>query len=136
MPDTRSAKSKADEGDQKSELIQMITSKFNELKQDLITEIKSLIQLEVEKVVKKQKEEFDVTVLKLQERITTLEFEKDDLEQYGGRVCVRIDDVPVESVETADNVYEKVGEFFRGACPDIPVSCIDRVHRIGSEYKS
>ena len=102
----------------------------------MITEIKSLIQLEVEKVVKKQKEEFDVTFLKLQERITTLELEKDDLEQYGRRVCIRTDVVPVESEETADSVYEKVGEFFREACPDIPLSCIDRAHRIGSEYKS
>ena len=82
MPDTRSGKSKADEGEQNSELIQIIISKFNELKQDLITEIKSVIQLEMEKVVKKQKEEFGVTVLKLQEQTTTLELQKDDLEQY------------------------------------------------------
>ena len=65
MLDTISGKSKADEGKQNSGLIQII-SKFNELKQDLITEIKSLIQLEMKKVVKKQKEEFNVTVLKLQ----------------------------------------------------------------------
>ena len=58
--DTRS---KADDGEQNSKLIHIITSKFNEPKQDLITKIKSLIQLEVEKVVKKQKEEFDRTVL-------------------------------------------------------------------------
>ena len=38
-----------------------------ELKQDLITEIKSLIELEVEKVLKKQKEEFDETVMRLQQ---------------------------------------------------------------------
>ena len=87
----------------------------------------------MEKVVKKQKEEFDETVLKLQERITTLKLEKDDLEQYGRRVCVRIDDVSVESKKIADSVYEKVGEFFREACPDIPVSCTDRARRIGSE---
>ena len=136
MPDTRSGKSKADEGEQNSQLIQVITSKFNELKQDLITEIKTLIQFEVEKVLKKQKKEFDVTVLKLQEWITTLDLERDDLEQYGRRVCVRIDNVPVESEETADSVYEKVGGFFREACLDIPVSCIDRAHHIGSEYKS
>ena len=136
MPDTRSGKSKADEGEQNSELKQVITSKFNELKQDLITEIKSLIQLEVEKVVKKQKKEFDMTVLKLQEWIATLELEEDDLEQYGPRVCIRIDDVPVESEDAADSVYENVGEFFREACPDIPVFCIDRAHHIGSEYKS
>ena len=77
-----------------------------------------------------------MTVLKLQETIATLELEKDDLEQYGRRVCVRIDDVPVEYEETADSVYEKVGEFFREACLYIPVSCIDRAHIIGSEYKS
>ena len=133
MPYTRSGKSKADEGEQNSELIQVITSKFNELKQNLISEIKSLIQLEVEKVVKKQKGEFDETVLKLQEWITTLKLEKDDLEQYGRRVCVRIDDVSVEFEKTADSVYEKVGEFFREACPDIPVSCTERAHRIGPE---
>ena len=45
--------------------IKITTSKFNELRQDLITEVKPLIQLEVEKVVKKQKEESDVTLLKL-----------------------------------------------------------------------
>ena len=71
----------------------------------------------MEKVVKKQKEEFDVTVLKLRKQITTLELEKDDLEQY-------------------EKIYEKVDEFFKEACPDIPVSCIDRAHGIGSEYKS
>ena len=50
--DTRSRKSKADKGEKNFVLIQTITSEFNELKEDLIAEIKSLIQLEVEKVVK------------------------------------------------------------------------------------
>ena len=92
-----------------------------------------LIQLEVEKAGKKHKKE--MSVLKLQERITTLELEKDDFKQYGRRVSIRIDGVPVEFEETADNVYEKVGEFFREACPDIPVSCIDWAHCIGSEIQ-
>ena len=65
-----------------------------------------------------------------------MELEKDDLGQYGRLVCVRIDDVTAESEETADSVCEKVGEFLREACPDIPVSCVDRAPRIGSEYKS
>ena len=113
MPDAKSGKFKADKGEQNSELIQIITSKFNELKQDLITEIKSLIQLEVEKVVKKQKEEFDETVIKLQEPIKKLELEKDDLEQYGRWVCVRTDDVHDESEETAKSIFEKVGNSCR-----------------------
>ena len=40
LSDTRSGKFKADEGEQNAQLIQTITSKFNELKQDLITETK------------------------------------------------------------------------------------------------
>ena len=55
---------------------------------------------------------------------------KDDLEQYGRRVCARTDDVPAESEERAN---ETVGEFFSETCPDSPVSCIDRAHRVGSE---
>ena len=90
----------------------------------------------MKKIVKKQKEEFDVAVLKLQERITILELEKDHLEQHGCRVCVRIDDVPVESEETVHSVYEKVGEFFREACSNIPVFSIDRAYLIEPEYKS
>ena len=57
------------------------------------------------------------------------------MEPYVRRVCVRVDDVPVEYEETAGSIYEKVGEFFREACPDVPVSYIDRAHRIGSECK-
>ena len=53
------------------------------MKNDLTTEMKSLIQLEVDKIVKKKKEEFNMIVLKLQERITALELEEDDLEKYG-----------------------------------------------------
>ena len=41
MSDSRSGKSKADEAELKSELIQIINSKFHKLKLDLITEIKS-----------------------------------------------------------------------------------------------
>ena len=58
------------------------------------------------------------------------------MEQYGRRVRVRTDDVPVESEETAESVFEKVGKFLGEACPDVPVSCIDRAHRIRSECKS
>ena len=39
-------------------------------KNDMIREIESLIRLEMEKVVKKQKEKLVVPALKLQERIT------------------------------------------------------------------
>ena len=119
MTDTRSEKSKADEVEQNFELIQIIISKFNELKQDLITGIKSLIQLEVEQIARKPLEEFNVIIFKLQEQIATLELEKDDLEQHGRRVCVRINDVLVKSEESPNSVYEIVGELLREALAEM-----------------
>ena len=96
---------------------------MNELKNDLITEIKSLIQLELKKVVKKQKKK---KKKKLQE------LEKDGLEQYRRRVCVRIEDVPVEFEETIYNVYKKFN-LLKVVCLDVLVSCIDTANRIGAE---
>ena len=66
-----------------------------------------------------------MAVLDLQEWIITLELQKSDLEQYGRRVCIRVDYLSVESEKTADSVYEKAGKFLREACPVVPVSCID-----------
>ena len=66
-----------------------------------------------------------MAVLELQEWIITLELQKSDLEQYGRRVCIRVDYLSVESEKTADSVYEKAGKSLREACPVVPVSCID-----------
>ena len=66
-----------------------------------------------------------MAVLELQEWIITLELQKSDLEQYGRRVCIRVDHLSVESEKTADSIYEKTGEFLKQACPVVPVSCID-----------
>ena len=66
-----------------------------------------------------------MAVLELQEWIITLELQKSDLEQYGRRVCIRVDYLSVESEKAADSVYEKDGKFLREACPVVPVSCID-----------
>ena len=58
------------------------------------------------------------------------------MEQYGRRAYVRIYNVPVESEEIVDSVYEKTGEFLKEACPDVPVPLIDGAHHVGSEYRS
>ena len=103
---------------------------LNEMKNDLTTEIKSLIQLEVDKIVKKKKEEFNMIVLKLQERITALELEE-DLEKYGQHVCIGIEDVPLSSMNSC-KVYKKVGVLLK----ERSLSCIVRANRIGPEHKS
>ena len=91
-----------------SNIISVIKEKFEELKADLLSEIKELINLEVEKTMKKQKEEFESAIDPLQKRVTNLEHAHDHLEQYGCRLSVRVEDIPIATDETADNILEKV----------------------------
>ena len=88
MPDTRSGK--AIPNDTKElDTVSIIEEKFNKFKVDLLSEIRHLIHLEVEKAMKKQKENYDSPLHELQKRVIKLEHDHDDLEQYGRRcVCV------------------------------------------------
>ena len=64
--------------------------------------------MEVEKVMKKYKEEFNSATDKTQEHVTYLEYAHDDLVQYGRCLCVRVEDITVATDEAADKVLEKV----------------------------
>ena len=92
---------------------------------DLLSEIKDLIYLEVKKVMKKQKEK----------RVIKVEHDHDDLEQYGRRLCVRLEDIPVEKDETADKVFSKAKDILKEACPNLSGDYIDWAHQIGRDYK-
>ena len=108
---------------------------MNEIKDELLTEIKLLIKSEVDKALKKQKEEFaDSAFTQLEKRITKLENDNEDLEQYGRRVCLRIEDVPVANEETAEEVFKKTENMLKKVCPNLSGDCIDRAHRIGPDF--
>ena len=81
-------------------IISVIKENIDELKADLLSEIKELIHLEVEKFMKKQKEE-------LQVRVTKLEHAHNDLEQHVCHVCSRVKDRHAANDKTADKVLEK-----------------------------
>lgn len=83
------------------DVISVINEKFDKLNADLLLEIKELIHLEVEKAIKKQKE---------------LEHAHDDLEWYGHRSCVCVEDIPVANDETADKALKKVNNILTEAC--------------------
>ena len=107
---------------------------MNEVKDELLTEIKLLIKSEVDEALKKQKEEFDSAFTQLEKRITKLENDNEDLEQYGRRVCLRIEDVPVANEETAEEVFKKTENMLKKVCPNLSGDCIHRDHRIGPDY--
>ena len=72
---------------------------------------------------------------KLQKRVVKLELDHHDLEQYGHRQYMCLEDIPVEKDETADKVLSKVENILKEACPNLHGDCTDRAHRIGCDYK-
>ena len=135
MPETRSGK--ATPNDTKElDIVSVTEEKFNKFKVALLSEIKDLIHLEVEKATKKQKEKFDSALHELQKRVVKLEHDHDDLEQYGRRLFVPLENIPAEKDESADRVFSKAENILKEACPNFSGDCIDRAHRIGRDYKS
>ena len=55
-------------------------------------------------------------------------------EQYGRKLCLRIDGIPTEKKVSSENVLDKVPEMWTEAGVDIPNEVVDRAHRIGPSY--
>ena len=58
----------------------------------------------------------------------------EELEQYGRRLCLRIDGVPSEEKETSKDVLKKVMTLCNDAEVDIPDLAFDHAHRISRAY--
>ena len=134
MPETRSGKATPNDTTE-LDIVSVIEEKSNKFKVNLLSEMNDLIHLEVEKAMKKQKENFDSTLHELQKLFIKLEHDHDDLEQYGRRLCVCLEDIPVEKDEVADKVFSIAENILKEACPNLSGDCIDRTHRIGRDYK-
>ena len=64
-----------------------------------------------------------------------LQSENEDLEQYGRRLCVRVEGAPITDDETSEKILKKVQSLINEAEWHIPDVAIDRAHRIGNGYK-
>ena len=131
--------------DLKDEILSKIDQKFNELKLEFLSELKDEIKKEVSEAVKtevKKHEELESTVPLLhkhvknfQKQVSVLEYKNEKLEQYGRRLCLRIEGVPSVENESSDDVLGKVKSLITESGCEIPVVIIDRVHRIGKGDK-
>ena len=63
-----------------------------------------------------------------------MEDDSEELEQYGRRLCLRIEGVPSAEKEISEEVLEKVKCLVSESGCDIPDAVIDRAHRIGKGY--
>ena len=58
----------------------------------------------------------------------------EELEQYGRRLSLRIDGVPVKKMEKSQDAFEHVVSMFDEAGAGNVNGYIDRAHRIGKTY--
>ena len=66
-----------------------------------------------------------------QKQVNELKDSQAELEQYGRRLCIRIDGVPMVENETSNDVLQNVKSFIEESSSEIPDAAIDRAHRIG-----
>ena len=70
-------------------------------------------------------------VSELKQQNSLLSQNTDEVEQYGRRLCLRIEGVPTVKNEKPNDVFKKVENIIRDADVEIPNLMIDRAHRVG-----
>ena len=123
------------------ELDTLLEEKLATLKDNIVEELKTSIVELFEEKLRERDERIEILeshVSLLQNNVQKLKDAYDDkvdeLEQYGRRLCLRIDNVPFKENETSDEVLQIVKEKITEAECDIPEAVLDRAHRIGLPY--
>ena len=108
---------------------------------NIIADLKKEINKEVQSEVSKQCNQLDSENKMLKKQVAELrklnidnQSQNEELEQYGRRLCLRIDGVPTVKDETSDDVFQTTKSLFTEAKVDIPENVVDRAHRIGPTY--
>ena len=130
--------------DFKDEILTKIDEKFNDFKIAIIGEIRDQIKQNVSEALEKEikkREELKSTICmlhehvkKYQKQVNELKDRQNELEQYGRRLCIRIDGVPMAENETSNDVLQNVKSFIEESSSEILDVAIDRAHRIGKAY--
>ena len=114
-----------------------LTNSFN----NIIADLKKDITKEIENEVTKQCKQLDSENKMLKKQVAELrkanidnQVQNEEIEQYGRRLCLRIDGVPTVKDETSDDVLKYTNSLFTEAKVDIPENVVDRAHRIGPTY--
>ena len=117
---------------------QSLTWTFNALISDLKLEItketKSKVSKQHEKLVSQnkilQQQVYELRKLNHDDQANT-----EELEQYGRRLYLRIDGIPLKNNEISEDILDSVKNLFELTKVNIPDVIVDRAHRIGRIYK-
>ena len=117
----------------------------NLITKDLVSNLISGLEDKLVKKIVEQGREIDKLKLsnsQLEGRVAILEHlvkvqeaKYDDIEQYGRRLCLRVNDVPLTKDETSKEVEDKLKGEFISMGLNLPENAIDRTHRIGRKYQ-
>ena len=112
-----------------SALIENFTKEVKkEIKKQLDDQNDKIARLESDKAMLQEQVKY------LMQQNQTNQENMEELEQYGRRLCLRIDGIPTEKNEKSEDVLEKVKSLCHKAEVDIPDLAFDRAHRIGKTY--
>ena len=108
----------------------------NNLVEKLKTELKNELKIQTEKInqLESDKSLLQQQVFELKKQNIKNQVATEENEQYGRRLCLRIDGMPTETKETSDMVLDKVTKIWKEAGVEIPNEVVDRAHRIGQSY--
>ena len=117
------------------ELDKKFDEKLSSFIVDLVSDLKKGIMNEVKAILS---EVLNSQVTLLQNHVSTVKHalnkKVDELEQYGRRICLRVECVEHQANEKSEEVLEKVANIIKESETEIPESVLDRAHRIGPTY--
>ena len=119
-----------------SEQEENLTKDFNVLN-DLWEEIPKQIHNEIKSHCKHLESENQVLkhqVSELRRLNISNQNNHQELEQYGRRLCLQINDIPTKTKKLSDDVLDSMKSLVKEAKVDIPESVINCAHRTGSRY--
>ena len=119
--------------EQEENLTKVLNNTLNDLREEITKQIQNEIKSHC-KHLESENQMLKHQVSELRRLNISNQNNHEGLEQYGRRLCLRIDGVPTKTNESSDDVLDSVKSLFKEAKVDIPESVIDRAHRFGSRY--
>ena len=107
-----------------------IKEMFDKLKEEILSKFETKIKEQDDKI-----HELESRVVIQEQTINNLLVKCDDNEQYSRRSCLRIHGIESHNNEKNEDVIEKVRECYDSLNLPFNEEVIDRIHRIGKEYK-
>ena len=113
--------------------IQNIFAQFKEEMKKMFSEQFSQ-QEERINILESEKAMLQQQIISLKSAMCTSESNIEELEQYGRKLCLRIESVPVAENETSADVFKNVLDMCKKGNINISEDDIDRAHRIVKPY--